>query len=161
MLKTKAFKPGHICEHVCGTFRGRFVRSRDVKSVPSVALSGSKSGRTKEFLSSGYACRSCPNAAGVFLPLLAAGLRVAVGGSGEQASSGCGFSCLQCPQIQAAGTWVGAEWWEEERAAGRSSMLVEVVRTSPGFFPSTAYGQEANGSGRKRKVHQDLGMDEF
>lgn len=43
-LKTKAFKPGHVCEHVCDTFMGWSVRSRDVKSVPPVMLSKSKGG---------------------------------------------------------------------------------------------------------------------
>lgn len=81
MLKTKAFKPGHVCEHVCDTFMGWFVRSRDVKSVPPSCAQQIKgwNGRKKEFLSSGDACRSCPNVAGVPPPLQAAELRGSLG----------------------------------------------------------------------------------
>lgn len=55
MLKTKAFKPGHVCEHVCDTFMGWFVRSRDVKSVPPVVLSKSKGGMEERRNSSALA----------------------------------------------------------------------------------------------------------
>lgn len=117
---------------MCDTFMGWFVRSRDVKSVPPVALSKSKGGRKKEFLSSGYAGRSCPNVAGVPLPLPAAGLGGAAGKSGVQTSSRRVFHVSSVPQIH-------TERWEDGRAASSSSALMRAdsspVRRGPGFCP--------------------------
>lgn len=69
-MKAEVCKPGQFCEHMCDTFMGRFVRSRDAKPEPPAMLSKSKGGSKKEFHS---ACKSCPNVAVVLLPLLAVG----------------------------------------------------------------------------------------
>lgn len=55
MLETKVFKPRHVCEHVCDTFKGCSVRSWDVKSVPPVVLSKSKGGMEERRNSSALA----------------------------------------------------------------------------------------------------------
>lgn len=85
MLKTKAFKPGHVCEHVCDTFMGWFVRSRDVKSVPPVVLSKSKGGMEERRNSSALATPAdLAQMLLACLPPLSSG---AAGKSGVQTSS--------------------------------------------------------------------------
>lgn len=112
MLKTKAFKPRHICEHVCDTFMGCSVRSRDVKSVPPLVLSKSKGGMEERRNSSALAAP-----AGLAQMLLA-----------QQTESSCPpphravwgaeqppvrVSCPQCPQTLPAGAWLSPEGSED------------------------------------------------
>lgn len=99
MLETKAFKPGHVCEHVCDTFMGCSVRSRDVKSVPPVVLSKSKGGMEEGIPQLGLGLQILSKCCWRASPHPSSG---AAGKFGVQTSSQWGFHVSSAPQILTA-----------------------------------------------------------
>lgn len=146
-LKTKAFNLGHVCEHVCDTFVGWFVSSRDVKSVPPATLSKSKGGRKKEFLAMPADLAQMLMAR--HFPSQQKGLEELQGNLGCRPAAATDFtspvpckSTLREPGVNWEIRDLGSQWWW-----GWIHHWSGELQASP---PRTAYDKETVNSGGKR-----------